>query len=207
MSVVFIISAPSGSGKSTLVKRLLAAVPGIRFSISCTTRAPRGAEREGEDYHFISRDSFEQMRLRGEFLEYADVFGNWYGTHQNELQEARTEGKDLLLDIDVQGAAQLKRKIPDAVTIFVLAPSREELEQRLRLRSEDSEAVIQRRLRGAAEEIRQYRQYDYVLINRDIEKSVDILASIVKAERVRTNRVEEEIVPILASFERSEVAK
>jgi guanylate kinase len=207
MSVVFIISAPSGSGKSTLVKRLLAKVPGIRFSISCTTRAPRGAEREGEDYHFISRESFEGMRLRGEFLEYADVFGNWYGTHQNELLEARAEGKDLLLDIDVQGAAQLKRKIPDAVTIFVLAPSREELEQRLRLRSEDSEAVIQRRLRGAAEEIQQYRQYDYVLINRDIEKSVDILASIVKAERVRRNRVEEEIVPILASFERSEVAK
>ncbi len=207
MSVVFIISAPSGSGKSTLVKRLLAEVPGIRFSISCTTRAPRGAEREGEDYHFISRESFEDMRLRGEFLEYADVFGNWYGTHQNELLEARSEGKDLLLDIDVQGAAQLKRKIPDAVTIFVLAPSREELEQRLRLRSEDSEAVIQRRLRGAAEEIQQYRQYDYVLINRDIEKSVDILASIVKAERVRRNRVEEEIVPILASFESSEVAK
>jgi len=207
MSVVFIISAPSGSGKSTLVKRLLAVVPGIRFSISCTTRRARGAEREGEDYHFISRESFEQMRLRGEFLECAEVFGNWYGTHQNELLKARAEGQDLLLDIDVQGAAQLKKKIPDAVTIFVLAPSREELEQRLRLRSEDSEAVIQRRLRGAAEEIQQYRQYDYVLINRDIEKSVDILASIVKAERVRRDRVEAEIVPILASFERSEVAK
>ena len=206
MSTVFIISAPSGSGKSTLVRRLLATIRDLRFSISCTTRPPRGAERPGEDYHFISRDEFDEMRLRGEFLEHAEVFGNWYGTHQNELEEARLEGKDLLLDIDVQGAGQLKRKIPDAVTIFVLAPSREELEQRLRLRSEDSEAVIQRRLRGAAEEIQQYRLYDYVLVNRDVDKSVDILASIVKAERVRRNRVEREIGPILASFERSEVA-
>jgi guanylate kinase len=207
MSIVFIISAPSGSGKSTLVRRLLAGVPDLRFSISCTTRPPRGAERPGEDYHFISREQFDEMRLRGEFLEHADVFGNWYGTHQNELEEARVEGKDLLLDIDVQGAGQLKRKIPDAVTIFVLAPSREELEQRLRLRSEDSEAVIQRRLRGAAEEIQQYRLYDYVLVNRDVDRSVDILASIVKAERVRRNRVEREVGPIIASFERSEVAK
>lgn len=206
MSTVFIISAPSGSGKSTLVRRLLATIRDLRFSISCTTRPPRGAERPGEDYHFISRDEFDEMRLRGEFLEHAEVFGNWYGTHQNELEEARLEGKDLLLDIDVQGAGQLKRKIPDAVTIFVLAPSREELEQRLRLRSEDSEAVIQRRLRGAAEEIQQYRLYDYVLVNRDVDRSVDILASIVKAERVRRNRVEREIGPILASFERSEVA-
>jgi guanylate kinase len=189
------------------VRRLLAGVPDLRFSISCTTRPPRGAERQGEDYHFISRDQFDEMRLRGEFLEHADVFGNWYGTHQNELEEARVEGKDLLLDIDVQGAGQLKRKIPDAVTIFVLAPSREVLEQRLRLRSEDSEAVIQRRLRGAAEEIQQYRLYDYVLVNRDVDRSVDILASIVKAERVRRNRVEREVGPILASFERSEVAK
>ena len=206
MSIVFIISAPSGSGKSTLVRRLREAVRGLRFSISCTTRSPRGAERQNEDYRFISRDEFDEMRLRGEFLEHAEVFGNWYGTHQSELAEARAEGKDLLLDIDVQGAGQLKRKIPDAVTIFVLAPSREELEQRLRLRSEDSEAVIQRRLRGAAEEIQQYRLYDYVLVNRDVDKSVDILASIVKAERVRRNRVEREIGPILASFERSEVA-
>jgi guanylate kinase len=206
MSIVFIISAPSGSGKSTLVRRLLATIRDLRFSISCTTRAPRGAERQDEDYHFIGRDEFEEMRLRGEFLEHAEVFGNWYGTHQSELDDARAEGKDLLLDIDVQGAGQLKRKIPDAVSIFVLAPSREELEQRLRLRSEDSEAVIQRRLRGAAEEIQQYRLYDYVLVNRDVDQSVDILASIVKAERVRRNRVEREIGPILTSFERSEVA-
>ena len=113
------------------------------------------------------------MQLRGEFLEHAEVFGNYYGTHQSELEFARAEGKDLVLDIDVQGAAQLKRKIPEAVTIFILAPSREVLEQRLRARAEDAEEVIRRRLRGAAEEIRNYHLYDYVLVNREVNASVD----------------------------------
>jgi guanylate kinase len=205
MSIVFIISAPSGSGKSTLVSGLLGAVPRLRFSVSYTTRASRGAEQHGENYHFISRTEFERMLARDEFLEYADVFGNYYGTHRSELERACAEGQDLVLDIDVQGAAQLKRKIPEAVSIFVLAPSREVLEQRLRLRSEDSDAVIERRLRGAAQEILQYRQYDYVLVNKDIDASVDALCSIVKAERIRRSRVEKEIAPILASFERGEV--
>lgn len=206
MSIVFIISAPSGSGKSTLVSRLVGAVPNLRFSVSFTTRPPRGAERHGENYCFVSRDDFERMVERDEFLEHADVFGNYYGTHRSELDRACAGGDDLVLDIDVQGAAQLKRKIPEAVSIFILAPSREILEQRLRLRSEDSDAVIERRLRGAAREILEYRQYDYVLVNRDIDASVEALRSIVKAERIRRSRVEKEVAPILASFERGEVA-
>ena len=204
MSAVFIISAPSGSGKSTLVNGLFERLPGLRFSISYTTRAPRGLEREGESYYFTTVEKFREMRLRGEFLEHAEVFGNYYGTHQSELEFARAEGKDLVLDIDVQGAAQLKRKIPEAVSIFILAPSREILEQRLRARGEDSEEVIRRRLRGAAEEIRNYRLYDYVLVNREVNASVDILASIVKAERTRRTRMEDQIQPILETFEISE---
>jgi guanylate kinase len=204
MSAVFIISAPSGSGKSTLVNALFEQLPGLRFSISYTTRLPRGNERHGECYYFTNRTSFEEMILKGEFLEHAEVFGNFYGTHRSELEFAAAEGKDLVLDIDVQGAAQLKRKIPEAVSIFILAPSREILEQRLRARSEDSEAVIARRLRGAAEEIRNYQLYDYVLINREVNASVDTLVSIVKAERARRTRMEDQVRPILETFERSE---
>jgi len=200
MSIVFIVSAPSGSGKSTLVKGLLATVPGLRFSISYTTRPLRGAEVDGENYYFISRAGFEERLGRGEFLEHAEVFGNYYGTHKSELEKARQSACDLVLDIDVQGAAQLKSTVPDAVTIFILAPSRDILEQRLRARSEDRDDVIARRLQAAAEEIRNYELYDYVLVNRVVEQSVDTLASIVKAERIRRTRVEDEIRPILDSF-------
>jgi guanylate kinase len=205
MTTVFIISAPSGSGKSTLVARLLRSIPGLRFSVSYTTRAPRGHEKDGESYHFISREEFLNRLKMGEFLECAEVFGNWYGTHISVLEQARAEGKDLVLDIDVQGAAQLKRKIPEAVTIFVLTPSREILEQRLRARSEDSNAVIDRRLRDAAREIQNYSAYDYVLINDNLAESDEILASIVRAERVRRTRIEEKIRPILATFQMDEV--
>ncbi len=205
MSMVFIVSAPSGSGKSTIVSGLLETVPGLRFSISYTTRNPRGVERHGESYYFTNRASFEQMALKGEFLEHAQVFSNFYGTHQSELEFARAERKDLVLDIDVQGAAQLKRKIAGAVSIFILAPSRDVLERRLRSRSEDSEEVIQRRLNGAAAEIRNYRLYDYVLINRDVESSVAALAGIVTAERMRRERMEDQIRPILETFKSSEV--
>ncbi len=201
MTTVFIISAPSGSGKSTLVSRLLASDLGLRFSVSYTTRKPRGAERPGESYNFISRAEFEELAERGEFLEHAEVFGNYYGTHREVLDQARSEGKDLILDIDVQGARQLKERIPEAVSIFILAPSRGILEQRLRARSEDSEEVIQRRLRDAAEEIRNYSQYDYVLVNHQVEESVSTLTAIVRAERVRRIRMEDQIRPILASFE------
>ncbi len=201
MTTVFIISAPSGSGKSTLVSHLLADLPGLMFSISYTTREPRGAERDGESYHFISRPEFEAMVARDEFLEWAEVFGNCYGTHRGVLEEARACGRDLVLDIDVQGARQLIEKIPEAVTVFILAPSRQVLERRLRARGEDRNDVIERRLREAAEEIRRYSDYHYVLINRELAESDAILSSIVRAERVRRTRTEEQIRPILESFE------
>ncbi len=200
MTTVFIISAPSGSGKSTLVNRLLNEVAGLTFSVSCTTRAPRGSEVSGQAYDFIDRTEFERRIAADEFLEYADVFGNYYGTHRSALDKAKAEGNDLVLDIDVQGAAQLKQRIPDAVTIFVLAPSREILEQRLRARSQDSDEVIRRRLANAVREIRNYSQYDYVLVNQDLELAVESLKGIVRAERVRRVRVEEKIRPILATF-------
>ena len=200
MTTVFIISAPSGSGKSTLTRQLIERVPALRFSVSYTTRAPRGQECNGREYFFISRQEFEERIGKGEFLEHAEVFGNYYGTHRSELDRAAREGVDLVLDIDVQGARQLKGKIPSAVSIFILAPSRQILEQRLRARSQDSDQVIERRLRDAAEEIRNYTLYDYVLVNREVESSVDTLVSIVKATRSRRDRMEEQIRPILETF-------
>jgi guanylate kinase len=200
MTTVFIISAPSGSGKSTLVSRLLKEVDHLTFSVSYTTRKPRGLEKDGQAYHFIDRAEFERRLDAHEFLESAAVFGNYYGTHSEALQMAREQGKDLVLDIDVQGAAQLKERIPDAVSIFVLPPSREILEQRLRARSQDDEEVIRRRLADAAREIRNYRLYDYVLVNNDLNPAVETLKAIVKAERVRRIRVEEKIQPILDTF-------
>jgi guanylate kinase len=201
MTTVFIISAPSGSGKSTLVHQLLKTVPNLAFSISYTTRQPRPTETPGVDYIFISRKDFEGRLARGEFLESAEVWGNYYGTNRESFESATHQGKDLVLDIDVQGARQLKVAIPQAISIFVLPPSRDVLEQRLRSRSQDSEEVIQRRLRGAAKEVQNYTQYDFVLINRDIEEASARLASIVKAERLRKARMEEEVRPILESFE------
>ena len=200
MTTVFILSAPSGSGKSTLVHRLLKTVPNLTFSISYTTRSPRPSETPGKDYIFINRKDFEDRLARGEFLEYAEVFGNYYGTNRETFESATRQGNDLVLDIDVQGARQLKVAIPQAISIFVLPPSRDVLEQRLRSRSQDSEEVIQRRLRGAAEEVQNYTQYDFVLINRDIEEASARLANIVEAERLRKARMEEEVGPIVESF-------
>jgi len=201
MTTVFIISAPSGSGKSTLVSRLFSNVEDLLFSISYTTRTPRGGEKNGQNYHFVTRAEFEAMIQRDEFLEWAEVFGNYYGTHRGILEQARSEGHDLVLDIDVQGARQLRKKIPEAVSVFILAPSKQILEQRLRARSEDREEVIERRLRDAAGEIRRYKDYDYVLINRDLAESDAVLAAIVRAERVRRERIEDQIQPILETFE------
>lgn len=201
MTSVFIISAPSGSGKSTLVNRLRAQDTNLDFSISYTTRKPRGTEKEGESYHFISREEFERRLANKEFLESAEVFGNYYGTHISVLKKAEAAGRDLILDIDVQGARQLKERIPDAVSIFILAPSREILEQRLRARSEDSEEVIERRLRGAAKEIENWQGYDYIIINEVVEVSVKTLMSIVTAGRASRTRMADRIRPILATFE------
>jgi guanylate kinase len=187
--MVFIISAPSGSGKTTLTNDLLQEMKNLRFSISYTTRDPRGSEIHGREYFFIDRDRFERMIAADQFLEYANVFGNYYGTAREYLAESAREGKDLLLDIDVQGAAQVKSRMPEAVSIFILPPSRQELEQRLRRRSEGEGnidgAVIDKRLQAARREIENYRNYDYILVNDQLWKSVDELRAIVSAERMK----------------------
>ncbi|HWR50526.1 MAG TPA: guanylate kinase [Bryobacteraceae bacterium] len=205
MSIVFIVSAPSGSGKSTLVHRLMECERDrIMFSVSWTTRTARGQEVEGEAYHFATRDEFERAIKKDEFLEWAEVFGNYYGTHRSVLARAEAEGKDLVLDIDVQGARQLRARLPDAVSVFILAPSRKVLEERLCCRSEDSAEVINRRLMGAVREIRGSDGYDYVVVNDDVARASDKLWSIVKAERSRRRRMEGEVRRILDTFEQND---
>ena len=186
---VYIISAPSGSGKTTLVERLLAEMPRLQFSISYTTRMPRGKEQHGREYFFITREEFQAMIAREELLEWAEVFGNYYGTSRRFWEEARQAGRDLLLDIDVQGAQQVKEKIPDAISIFILPPSRQVLEHRLRSRSQDSEEMIAKRLEDARREIHGYVRYDYVLINEELDESARSLRNIILAERWRRNSV------------------
>lgn len=217
MTNVFIISAPSGSGKSTLVSEVRRTVPNLEFSISYTTRNPRGAEQNGREYYFVTREEFEGMVDGQEFLEHADVFGNYYGTARRFLRQAEEKGTDLLLDIDVQGAAQIKSALPEAVSIFILPPNRSELEQRLRNRGQDSGPVIQRRLDTAAREIENYGKYDYILVNDRLEDSVGALQAILlaerrkragypdaelnaKAETCRLSNVRDRLEPILQSF-------
>jgi guanylate kinase len=185
MTIVFIISAPSGSGKSTLVNEVRQIVPGLDFSVSYTTRPSRGSEQNGREYFFVSRGQFEAMIAKNEFLEYAEVFGNYYGTARCFLKSAEEHGHDLLLDIDVQGAAQIKQKLPDAVSIFILPPDRQKLEWRLRSRGLDAEDVIQRRLVTASREIENYSKYEYILVNDRLEESVEALKAILFAERVK----------------------
>jgi guanylate kinase len=188
-SIRYIISAPSGSGKTTLVNELRQYVPNLEFSVSYTTRPPRGSEQDGREYHFIPREEFEAMIASDEFLEHAQVFGKYYGTAKSVLRHAEEMGHDLLLDIDVQGERQVKQKMPDAVSIFVLPPSRKELESRLRKRSVSenvhAEEVIRRRLDEARREIENYPNYDYILINDRLEQSVDRLQAIVLGERIK----------------------
>ena len=185
--ILFIISAPSGSGKSTLVAQVRSLVAGLDFSISYTTRAPRGSETDGREYHFTQRDTFEQMVENGEFLEWASVFGNYYGTAFSALEHARAAGKDLLLDIDVQGAVQIMKRMPEAVSIFILPPSPEVLEMRLRNRSEaehmTSEDVIERRLQQARSELEQIWDYKYALVNDVLDQATAEMRAIVLHER------------------------
>jgi guanylate kinase len=219
MTNVFIISAPSGSGKSTLVGRIRETVPNLEFSISYTTRKPRGAEQNGREYFFISREEFEEMIRNEEFLEHARVFEtDYYGTARRFLRKAEEEGSDLLLDIDVQGAEQIKHKLPDAVSIFIMPPNRSELERRLRERSQDSAEVIQRRLETARREIENYGKYDYILVNDRLSDSVKALEAILLSERqkrsgqrdsellaraeiCRLDQSRERLQPILQSFQ------
>jgi guanylate kinase len=198
--LVLIVSGPSGSGKSTLVEKILE-VPGTLLSVSCTTRSPRKTESNGKWYNFVTEAEFQQMAERGEFLEYAQVFGkNWYGTPRKWLVEAQENKKDLVLEIDVQGALQVKRKLPGAVAVFVLPPSRAELERRIRARGQDSEDEIHRRLERARQEMLNYSSYDFAIINDDLERAGREVQAIALGSRCRVAPNEVRIREILNSF-------
>ena len=224
--ILFIISAPSGSGKSTLVSKLRSYVSGLDFSISYTTRPPRGSEAEGREYHYIDRATFQRMQQANEFLESADVFGNLYGTARHSLTDAIKHGNDLLLDIDVQGAAQVRQQMPESVNIFVMPPTPEILAERLRSRSRAegsiSEEIIRRRLKKARVEIENYDEYGYILVNDVLDHAVEELEAIVASERFhrgqaardavdmdrqlaiadrcRRGHAMERVIPVLTSF-------
>jgi len=198
--LVLIVSGPSGSGKSTLVRKILQ-LPDTLLSVSCTTRPPRKTESKGKWYNFVSEAEFHQMVSRGEFLEYAQVFGrHWYGTPKKWLERARAQNKNLVLEIDVQGALQVKQKLPGAVAIFVLPPSRAELERRIRARGQDSEQEIRRRLERARKEMLNYSSYDYAVINDDRQRAAKEAQAIALASRCRVPLNEKRIRGILKSF-------
>jgi len=198
--LVFIVSGPSGSGKSTLVQSILA-LPNTMLSVSCTTRPPRHTESGGKWYNFVSEQEFERMKQADEFLEFAQVFGkNWYGTPRRWLDEARKAGKNLVLEIDVQGARQVKEKLPAAIAIFIVPPSRAELEKRIRSRGQDSDDEIARRLERARQELERYTGYDYIVINDDRERAVREVQSIVLAARCALDRNRDRVIEILNSF-------
>jgi guanylate kinase len=200
---VIVVSAPSGAGKTTVLARALRDLGGIRFSVSHTTRSPRGAERDGVEYHFVDRATFERLRDEGGLLEWAEVHGNLYGTGLAEIERASAAGVDVLLDVDVQGAVQVRRCIPDAVTVFILPPSYEVLEHRLRGRGQDDEAAIRRRLAAAGREIDAFEQYDYAIVNDDLDACVEELKSIVRAARCRVAVVSERARAIERTFQRA----
>lgn len=198
--LLFIVSAPSGTGKTTLVERLVQILPNLRMSRSYTSRSLRSGEREEVDYNFISRDDFEEMIAAGAFLEWADVFGNYYGTAVADVERLLADDQDVVLVIDVQGARQVKARSVDHTSIFVLPPSFEVLEQRLRGRSKDSEAQMQCRLATARSEASMYVDYDYVVVNDDLESTVVRLQEIIAAERSRTHRMKAIAEAIIKTF-------
>ena len=198
---LFVISAPSGAGKSTLVERLMQAVSGISFSASWTTRAPRVGEVDGREYHFTDVETFRRRIDEGAFLEWAEVHGNYYGTGREQTASELALGIDLLLDIDVQGAAQLRDTGVPHVSVFILPPSAEQLEERLTGRGTDDNEVIRRRLRTARDEMRRFPEFDYLLVNDDLETAAQQLIGIVLAERARRERMKTVAEGILATFE------
>jgi guanylate kinase len=197
---IIIVSGPSGSGKSTLVERLRG-LPGTIFSVSCTTRPARAAESPGKCYDFISEAEFQRRVAQGEFLEYAQVFGkHWYGTPRKWVDDARRQGLDLVLEIDVQGALQVKKQLPGAVAVFIVPPSRQDVERRLRARGQDSEEAIGRRLERARQEMSCWSQYDFVVVNDDLDRATQDLRAIVLASRCRRDDSEQRVRKILDTF-------
>ena len=187
--LLFIISAPSGAGKTSLCKKVVKFFPNLYHSVSYTTRLPRPGEKDGEDYLFVSKDKFQEMIDDGRFVEWAEIHGNRYGTTIDSLKEYQHKGIDIILDIDGQGGRQLKNEYPDGIYIFILPPSRKDLEERLRLRSTDSDEDIEKRLKNAKEELQYIYDYDYIVVNSDLEEAVSTLKSIIIAEKCRRDRV------------------
>jgi guanylate kinase len=199
--MVFVVSGPSGAGKSTILQAALLEVPRLRFSVSHTTRPPRHEEREGVDYHFVSHDEFMRLAIGETFLEWAEVHGQRYGTARSEYARAAEDRVDLLLDLDVQGAEKVRATFSDSVSIFILPPSYEHLERRLRSRGPTDEAAFVRRLAVAREEMELFPKYDYAIINDDLDESVESLKGIIRAARSRTSRIEPAARKILSTFD------
>lgn len=197
---LIVVSAPSGAGKSSLAQRALNRIEGLKFSISYTTREPRGPEKDGVDYHFVSEDEFRAMRDRSEFLESAEVHGYLYGTHRAAVDELLAQGLDVILDIDVQGAEQVRQRVPEAITVFILPPSREILEARLRSRNLNEPSDLERRLSNAADEVRLYEKFHYVIVNDDLDRALASLEAIITAERCRLLRQVTYVESILNTF-------
>ena len=197
---IVVISAPSGSGKSTLIRSLLSDFPDLRFSISYTTRTPRAGEKHGREYFFVSRKVFEGMIARHEFVEWADVYGHFYGTARKQLKAAQAAGRDILLDIDVQGHRQVRESLPEAISVFILPPSFRELARRLRDRRSDASDQIERRLCTAREEITHWPEYDYLVVNDELAKATHVLRGIVQAARFRRLNQEGRVRKIVRTF-------
>ena len=193
---LYVIAAPSGAGKTSLLHALMKKRPGVEFSVSCTTRKPRPGEHDGKDYHFIDRSGFERLQAAGEFIEHANVFGNLYGTRRSVVESALAEGRDLILEIDWQGAQQVREHLPEAVQVFVLPPSRAALESRLRSRRSDSEEAIARRLQESVLEMSHWKDFDYVIVNRDFDAALADLEAVFdgRGEALRAGRPE--LVPL-----------
>jgi|SRR5215813_2053616 len=198
---LFVVSSPSGGGKGTLIRRVLQAMPDLCYSVSYTTREPRAGEVNGREYFFVTRDEFQSMLDAGEFLESAIVHGNYYGTSRKQVLDETCGGRDIVLEVDVQGAASVRKLILDSVSIFILPPSFEVLRKRLIARGTDSAEVLELRLRNAPQELKAYSSFDYVIINDDVERAAAQLAAIVVAERARIKRQELLVRAVIRDFE------
>jgi guanylate kinase len=197
---IFVISAPSGSGKSTLVRRLIASLPDLAFSVSHTTRPRRAGEKQGREYFFVTRKRFERMLAAGEFIEWAEVFGHLYGTSKGQIDKALAAGRDVLLDIDVQGYEQVRKRLPEALSVFIMPPSFQELKRRLTDRRSDSPEVIEKRLTAARQEISHWPNYDYLVVNDRLSRATQALRAIVRAGRLRRQNQAERAQGICRTF-------